>query len=100
MIPYTFVLEPGLIVYKICMDYGFFGRLTNAGLRRDLRRLGYRNTRTIGLVAGGQVFHPYGKSCAQTIGEQDWDPTQSRARCRSKADWIPPVRHRVRYSKA
>jgi hypothetical protein len=37
MIPYTFVLEPGLIIYKIYMGYWFFGRPTMEDLRQDLR---------------------------------------------------------------
>jgi peroxiredoxin len=37
MIPYTLVLEPGLIVYKIYLGYWFFGRPTTEDLRQDLR---------------------------------------------------------------
>ena len=37
MIPYTIVLEPGLVVFKVYNGYPFFGRPTNEGLRQDLR---------------------------------------------------------------
>ena len=37
MIPYTIVLEPGLVVYKIYNGYWFFGRPTLDDLRQDLR---------------------------------------------------------------
>ena len=37
MIPYTLVLEPGLIIQKIYMGYWFFGRPTLEDLRHDLR---------------------------------------------------------------
>jgi peroxiredoxin len=37
MIPYTIVLEPGLVVFKVYNGYWFFGRPTNEELRQDLR---------------------------------------------------------------
>jgi len=37
MIPYTIVLEPGLVIYKIYNGYWFFGRPTLEELRLDLR---------------------------------------------------------------
>ena len=37
MIPYTIVLEPGLVIYKIYNGYWFFGRPTVEELRQDLR---------------------------------------------------------------
>ncbi len=37
MIPHTFVLEPGLKIYKIYNGYWFFGRPTIEDLRHDLR---------------------------------------------------------------
>jgi peroxiredoxin len=37
MIPYTFVLEPGLVVFKMYVGYWFFGRPTIEELRHDLR---------------------------------------------------------------
>ncbi len=37
MIPYTFVLEPGLLIYKIYNGYWFWGRPSTEDLRQDLR---------------------------------------------------------------
>src|SRR5262245_30370721 len=37
MIPYTFVLEPGLIIFKIYNGYWFWGRPSVEDLRQDLR---------------------------------------------------------------
>jgi len=37
MIPYTIVLEPGLVVFKVYCGYWFFGRPTVEDLRQDLR---------------------------------------------------------------
>jgi peroxiredoxin len=37
MIPHVFVLEPGLVIYKIYNGYWFFGRPTMEDLRQDLR---------------------------------------------------------------
>src|SRR5271163_263027 len=37
MIPYTIVLEPGLVVHKTYNGYWFFGRPTMEELRQDLR---------------------------------------------------------------
>ena len=64
MIPYTIVLEPGLVIYKIYMGYWFFGRPTLEELRQDpgpARRsqemptgLGHHNTRTESGVARRQ----------------------------------------------
>ncbi len=39
MIPYTIVLEPGLIVYSVYNGYWFWGRPSVEDLRRDLRAL-------------------------------------------------------------
>ncbi|MCS3763122.1 peroxiredoxin family protein [Bradyrhizobium centrosematis] len=81
MIPYTFVLEPALRVYKIYMGYWFFGRPTEEDLRQDLRAVLKRcrpdwDIETPEMKAAWQAgrkegFYPYGKSYAQTIGEQD-----------------------------
>jgi peroxiredoxin len=38
-IPYTFVLEPGLVIYKIYNGYWFWGRPSGADLWRDLREI-------------------------------------------------------------
>ena len=37
MVPYTFVLEPGLVIYKIYNGYWFWGRPSPEDLRQDLR---------------------------------------------------------------
>lgn len=37
MIPYTFVLEPGLKIYKIYCGYWYWGRPSTAELHQDLR---------------------------------------------------------------
>jgi peroxiredoxin len=39
MIPYTLVLEPGLVVYTIYNGYWFWGRPSTDDLRRDLREV-------------------------------------------------------------
>ena len=81
MIPHTLVLEPGLIIYKIYMGYWFFGRPTVEELRRDLRAV-LKNCRPDWDISAPELktawqagkkdrFYPYGKSYAQTIGQQD-----------------------------
>ncbi len=37
MVPYTFVLEPGLLIYKIYNGYWFWGRPSTEDLHQDLR---------------------------------------------------------------
>ena len=37
MIPHTIVLEPGLVIYKVYMNYWFFARSTAEELRQGLR---------------------------------------------------------------
>jgi peroxiredoxin len=81
MIPYTFVLEPGLVVFKIYNGYWFFGRPTVEELRQDLRAVSKkcRADWDIGspeLKAawrrGEKVrFYPYGKNFAQVLAEQE-----------------------------
>jgi peroxiredoxin len=81
MIPYTLVLEPGLIVYKIYNGYWFFGRPTVEELRQDLRavlqkcRPDWDITRPDLKAAWERGekdrFFPYGKSYAQMLAEQD-----------------------------
>ncbi len=80
MIPYVFVLEPGLVIHKIYNGYWFFGRPTVEELRQDLRAV-LRKCRpdwdisTPELKAAWaegrrEIFHPYGKTYVQTISEQ------------------------------
>jgi peroxiredoxin len=39
MLPYTFILEPGLKIYKIYNGYWFWGRPSPEDLRHDMREL-------------------------------------------------------------
>lgn len=81
MIPHTIVLEPGLIIYKIYNGYWFFGRPSVEDLRQDLRAVTRKcrpdwDITTPELRAAWQqgrkeLFHPYGKTYAQLIAEQD-----------------------------
>ena len=81
MIPHVIVLEPGLVVYKIYNGYWFFGRPTLEDLRQDLRAVTKKcrpdwDITTPELRAAWQqgkkeLFYPYGKTYAQTLGEQD-----------------------------
>jgi hypothetical protein len=81
MIPYTIVLEPGLIVFKIYNGYWFFGRPTMEELRQDLRDVlkkvrGDWDITAPELKAAWQRdekarFYPYGKSYAQVFSEQE-----------------------------
>jgi peroxiredoxin len=81
MIPHVIVLEPGLVIYKIYNGYWFFGRPTMEDLRQDLRAVTKKcrpdwDITTPELKAAWQqgrkeLFYPYGKTYAQTIGEQD-----------------------------
>lgn len=41
-IPYTFILEPGLKIYKIYNGYWFWGRPTQEDLRQDFRAISMR----------------------------------------------------------
>jgi hypothetical protein len=80
MIPHTLVLEPGLVIYRIYNGYWFFGRPTVEELRQDLRAVLKKcrpdwDITTPELKAGWQqgrkeLFYPYGKTYAQTIGER------------------------------
>ena len=61
MIPYTIVLEPGLVIYKIYNGYWFFGRPTADELRQDSAcrdeempaGLGHHDARIQGGLAAG-----------------------------------------------
>ena len=81
MIPHVIVLEPGLVIYKIYNGYWFFGRPTLEELRQDLRAVTKKcrpdwDITTPELKAAWKegrkdLFYPYGKTYAQTLGEQD-----------------------------
>jgi peroxiredoxin len=81
MIPYTFVLAPGLVVFKIYNGYWFFGRPTVEDLRQDLRAV-LRKCRADWDIGSPELkaawergekdrFYPYGKSLAQVFAEQE-----------------------------
>ena len=81
MIPHVIVLEPGLIIYKIYNGYWFFGRPTLEELRQDLRAVTKKcrpdwdittpEHKAAWQQGRKELFYPYGKTYAQTIGEQD-----------------------------
>ena len=81
MIPHTIVLEPGLLIYKIYNGYWFFGRPTVEELRLDLRAVTKKcrpdwditrpELKEAWQRGQKELFYPYGKTYAQTIGEQD-----------------------------
>src|SRR5262249_7259689 len=81
MIPYTLVLEPKLIVWKIYNGYWFFGRPTVEDLRQDLRDV-LRRCRPDWDITSPELraawergdkarFYPYGKSWAKVFAEQE-----------------------------
>jgi peroxiredoxin len=80
MIPHVIVLEPGLVIHKIYIGYWFFGRPTIEELRQDLRAVSRKcrpdwDITAPDLKAAWQQgrkdsFYPYGKTFAQTLGEQ------------------------------
>jgi len=81
MIPHTLVLEPDLRVSKIYNGYWFFGRPTVEELRLDLRAVLQRCRPDWDISSAEQraawdrgdkaKFHPYGKTQAQVLAEQD-----------------------------
>ena len=75
MIPHTVVLEPGLVIHKIYMDYWFFGRPTTEELRQDLRAV-IRKCRSDWDITTEEMknawqegqkelFYPYGKTLTE-----------------------------------
>jgi len=81
MIPHTIVLEPGLVIYKIYNGYWFLGRPTLEELPQDLRAVTRKcrpdwditNAELRDAWAQGrkELFYPYGKTFAETLGEED-----------------------------
>ena len=81
MIPHVIVLEPGQVIYKTYNGYWFFGRPMLEELRQDMREITRRcrpdwDITTPELEAAWldgckDMFYPYGKTYAQTIGEED-----------------------------
>src|ERR1700687_3957384 len=80
MIPHTFVLEPGLVVYKIYNGYWFFGRPTVEELRIDLRAvlkkcrpdwdISKPGMRELWQKGEKARFYPYGKTYAEVFANQ------------------------------
>jgi peroxiredoxin len=81
MIPHTLVLEPGLRVFKVYNGYWFFGRPTVEELRLDLRAvlqrcrpdwdIGSAEQRAAWERGDKAKFHPYGRTQAQVLADQD-----------------------------
>jgi hypothetical protein len=77
MIPHTFVLEPGLKIYKIYNGYWYWGRPSTAELHQDLREIARRirpdwkidtpEMRAKWERGERQAFYPYGKSWKQVF---------------------------------
>lgn len=80
MVPHTFVLEPGLVIYSVYNGYWFWGRPTQEDLRRDLRAITMKvrpdwDLGSPGLreewASGDKTRHwPYGKSLKEVLAEQ------------------------------
>jgi peroxiredoxin len=81
MIPYTFVLEPGLVIFKAYNGYWFFGRPTIEELRHDLRAV-LQKCRPDWDLSRPEVkaawdhgekdkFFPYGHRLTEVLAEQE-----------------------------
>jgi peroxiredoxin len=80
MIPYTFVLEPGLVIYSVYNGYWYWGRPGPEDLRRDLREVTkkIRPDWDIGTPAmreawerGDKSKHwPYGRSLKEVLAAE------------------------------
>jgi hypothetical protein len=81
MIPHTFVLEPGLVVFKGYNGYWFFGRPTIEELRHDLRAvlqkcrpdwdLGRPEVKAAWDRGEKDKFFPYGRRLTEVLAEQE-----------------------------
>ena len=81
MIPHVVVLEPDLVIYKVYIGYWFFGRATVEDLRQDLRVVLTKcrpdwditkpELRAAWQEGHKELFYPYGKTFAQTLGEKE-----------------------------
>ena len=79
MIPYTFVLEPGLVIYSMYNGYWYWGRPGPEDLRRDLREVTkkIRSDWDIGAPGLREAWErgdtgkhwPYGKSLKEVFAE-------------------------------
>jgi peroxiredoxin len=80
MIPHVIVLEPRLVIHKIYNGYWFFGRPTVEELRQDLRIVSRKcrpdwditlpEFRAAWKQGRKELFYPYGKTYAQTLGNE------------------------------
>lgn len=84
MIPYTFVLKPGLIIHKIYNGYWYWGRPSIAELHQDLRDV-TREIRPDYKIDTEEMkqkwedegsrkehFYPYGKPWKKVFAEMSW----------------------------
>ena len=105
MIPYTIVLEPGLVVHKIYNGYWFFGRPTVDELRLDLRTV-LRKCRPDWDISQPEMraawqkgdksrFFPYGKSLAEVFAQQAGEESPSESKVAAKADILHQVHVRA-----
>ena len=79
MIPYTIVLEPGLVVYSVYNGYWYWGRPGPEDLRRDLREVTRKarpdwqidtpEMRAAWESGDKSSFWPYGKSLKKVFAE-------------------------------
>ncbi len=79
MIPHTFVLEPGLVIYSVYNGYWYWGRPGAEDLRRDLRAvtmkirkdwdLGKPGLREAWEKGDKSEFWPYGKSLREVLAK-------------------------------
>jgi peroxiredoxin len=79
MIPYTLVLEPGLVIYSVYNGYWYWGRPSSAELRADLRAVTEKVRPDWDITAPGVrqawergdkgSFWPYGKTLSQVFAE-------------------------------
>jgi peroxiredoxin len=79
MIPYTIVLEPGLVVFKVYNGYWFWGRPSNDDLRHDLRDITQKIRPDWDLGSPGlreawergekERFWPYGRPLKEVLAE-------------------------------
>jgi len=86
MIPHTFVLEPGLKIYKIYNGYWYWGRPSTAELHQDLREISikYRPDFKIDTPEMRKKweseqrddFYPYGKSWEEVFIRMSGDVSQ------------------------
>lgn len=80
MIPHTFVLEPGMRIYRIYQGYWYFGRPTVEELRLDLRAvlqrcrpdwdIGDADHRAAWASGNKSGFYPYGETQAHAVAEE------------------------------